>query len=325
LTGNPTSAAQGQDAETLGVEVWRGAVNTWECDEMGHMNVRFYVARAVEGLVGMAAALGLRNAYAASTNATLVIREQHIRFLREARARAPLHMRAAVIEMLETEARLLLVLYHSVSGEPAATFQVTVAHVTPTGDRRPFDWTPQAIDRAKALTVAVPTYAAARSLDLSPFESRASLARADALDLTLISGGAFGAQDCDVFGRMNSEQFIGRVSDGIPNLIAQTRNMIVDTAETRPANVGGAVLEYRLAHLDWPRAGDRFVIRSGLAGVDHRTQRMVHWMLDPATGKAWGTSEAVAITLDLDARKIVPISDAAQAAMRKRVVAGLGL
>ena len=38
-------------AEDIGVEVWRGGVNTWECDEMGHLNVRFYVARAMEGLV----------------------------------------------------------------------------------------------------------------------------------------------------------------------------------------------------------------------------------------------------------------------------------
>ena len=47
----------GADADNLGIEVWRGCVNTWECDEMGHLNVRFYVARAMEGLVGLAAAL----------------------------------------------------------------------------------------------------------------------------------------------------------------------------------------------------------------------------------------------------------------------------
>jgi acyl-CoA thioester hydrolase len=53
--------------------------------------------------------------------------------------------------------------------------------------------------------------------------------------------------------------------------------------------------------------------------------RVVHWMLDPTTGKAWGTSEAVAITFDLDARKVVAISDAARAELGKSVVAGLGL
>ena len=49
------------------MEVWRGGVNTWECDEMGHMNVRFYVANAMEGLVGLAAALGMPEAF--KTNA----------------------------------------------------------------------------------------------------------------------------------------------------------------------------------------------------------------------------------------------------------------
>ena len=32
------------------IEVYRGSINTWECDEMGHMNVRFYVAKMMEGL-----------------------------------------------------------------------------------------------------------------------------------------------------------------------------------------------------------------------------------------------------------------------------------
>ena len=38
---------------------YRGGVNTWECDEMGHMNVRFYVTKAEEGLGVFASALGL--------------------------------------------------------------------------------------------------------------------------------------------------------------------------------------------------------------------------------------------------------------------------
>ena len=55
------------------------------------------------------------------------------------------------------------------------------------------------------------------------------------------------------------------------------------------------------------------------------TQRMIHWMLDPETGKPWGTSEAVAITFDLDARKIVPITQEAQAALSSHITPGLTL
>ena len=128
-----------------------------------------------------------------------------------------------------------------------------------------------------------------------------------------------------MFGRMRPEQFIGRISDGIASLAAPTRAVILETAKPRPRRIGGAVLEYRLAHLAWPRAGDRFVVRSGLSGLNDSTQRMVHWMLDPLSGKPWGTSEAVAITLDLDARKIVAVSPAARAALEERIVAELTL
>lgn len=307
-----------------GVEIWRGGVNTWECDEMGHMNVRFYVVKAMEGLAGLAAELGLPHAFAPRTGSTLLVREQHIRFLREAHAGAALHMVGGVVEMGEHEARLIQLLIHSGSGELAATFQTVVAHVTP-GDGTPFPWSAQTREKAAALTVAVPERAAARSVDLSPVESGASLEAAETLGLTRIGLGCIGNQDCDIFGRMRAEHFIGRVSDGVGRLVASLRDTVSETADSKPKRVGGAVLEYRLVHFDWPRAGDRFEIRSGLAGVDARTKRLVHWMVDPESGKAWGSSEAVAITFDLDARKAVPISDEAQAVLMTQATPGLAL
>lgn len=307
-----------------GVEIWRGGVNTWDCDEMGHMNVRHYVVRAQEGLIGMAAELGLPHAFSPHANATLLVKEQHIRFLREAHAGAPLYMLGGVIEMSETEARILQLLIHPASGELAATFQTTVVHATPR-DGQPFPWPKIARERAEALMVAVPERAQARSIDLSPFTPTASLARADALGLARIGLGGLLPSDCDVFGRMRTEQFIGRVSDGIGRFIHPFRDVVVEHAEHKPQRMGGAVLEYRIVHLAWPRAGDRIEIRSGLLGTDARTMRVVHWMLDPATGEPWGTSEAVAITFDLDARKVVPVTDAARAALSRHEVSGLAL
>jgi len=307
-----------------GQEIWRGGVNTWECDEMGHMNVRFYVTRSMEGLAGLAAQLGLPHAFAAGAGATLLVREQHIRFLREAQAGVALHMLGGVIEMGEHEARLLQLLVHSATGQLAATFQTTVAHVTPF-EARPFPWPARTRERAKGLMVEVPKEAQARSIKLDPVETQASLERADELGLVRIGMGAVGLPDLDVFGRARAEQFIGRVSDGVPRLVGSYRETISAKAADRPQRVGGAVLEYRLVYLDWPRAGDRFELRSGLAGVDARTQRLVHWMLDPETGKPWGTSEAVAVTLDLDARKIVAISEEAQAELAAHVTKDLAL
>ena len=301
-----------------GLEVWRGGVNTWECDEMGHLNVRFYVARAMEGLVGLASALGMRDAFREHANATLMIKDHHIRFLREARDRAPLHMVAGVLEMYDAEARLLQLLIHSATGELAATFQTVVAHTT-ARDGRPFPWSKPTFRLAEALRLEVPQRAAPRSLDLRPSAGRASVAEAERLNLMRLGSGAVGVVDCDIFGRMRPEFFIGRVSDGVAGLGAALRARPGEPVDERPNGVGGAVLEYRIAYKSWPRAGDRFEVRSGLAAVGDRTQRLVHWMLDPDTGGSWASSEAIAISLDLNARRIIPISADDQARLTRRI------
>ncbi|MDQ0466277.1 acyl-CoA thioester hydrolase [Caulobacter ginsengisoli] len=307
-----------------GVEVWRGGVNTWECDEMGHMNVRFYGVAAMQGLAGLAAELGMPQAFAADAGATLMVREQHIRFMREARAGAALYMTAGVVEMGKDEARLLLLLVHADTGALAASFQIVVAHVT-ARDARPFPWPARTRERAAALTVAVPKEAQARGLSLDPVRSRASVARADELDLTRIGLGAFAPQDCDVFGRAGAEQFIGKVSDGVGTLVHGFRATVVEHAPPTSGEIGGAVVEYRLLYLDWPRAGARFDIRSGLVGANDKVMRMVHWMLDPQSGRPWGVSEVVAVTFDLQTRKVIPITEAAHAVLMGQAKVGLAL
>lgn len=306
-----------------GVEVWSGGVNTWECDEMGHMNVRFWVAKAQEGLAGLAAELGMPRAYAANSEATLIVREQHIRFLREAHAGAALRMTGGVLELGESDARLLLVIRHP-DGQPAATFQIVVEHVT-SGDLRPFPWPGRLRARAEALKMATPAFAAARSIDLSPVNSTASLERALELGLKRIGLGAIGPSECDVFGRMRPEIFIGRVSDGVARLFGEHRPGPATTDGEAPLRIGGAVLEYRVLHLAWPEAGDRVELRSGFAGCDARTRRVIHWMVDPESGRAWASAEAVVVSFDLDKRKVVDISEEAQQAFRAASPEGLAL
>lgn len=306
-----------------GVEVWSGGVNTWECDEMGHLNVRFWVAKAMESLAGFAGQIGMSDAFAPYAEATLVVRETHIRFLREARAGAALHARAGVIELGESQARILLVLHHS-SGQPAATFQILADHAT-AREMRPFPWPDRIRDRLKALQVEVPAYAAARSVDLAPVESQASLSRAEALGLTRIGLGVLSLPECDVFGRMRPEIFIGRVSDGVGRLFGETRPGPELAEGETPPRIGGAVLEYRVVHHEWPRAGHGVEVRSGFAACDARTRRVVHWMVDPHSGRAWASAEAVVISFDLDARKVVDISSTALADFQARVSPGLTL
>ena len=308
------SAAAGE-----GVEVWRGSVATWECDAMGHLNVGFYVAKSMEALIGLAAELGMAGAFAADARATLIVREQHIRFLREARPGAALSMTGGVVEIGESDARLLLLLRHA-DGQLAASFQTVVDHAT-AHDGRAFPWPARVLARAEALKVAVPPEAASRSVALDPVKSRASVARADQIGLRRTGLGAVSAADCDGFGRMRTELMMARLSDGIPHVFEGQRPAAADLGK----RAGGAALEYRLIHLDWPRAGDRVELRSGVAGGDARFRRLIHWLLDPDSGRPWGVAESIAVSFDLETRKMITLSDEALAEADARVVKGLTL
>lgn len=306
------------------VEVWRGGVKSIQLDEMGHLNVQFYVSLATEGLAGLAHALGLPGAFFADAGATLLVREHHIRFLREARLRAPLHMTARVLSMEESDARVLFVLWHSVTGEPAATYNTVISHVT-AKEMRPFPWSQVVRDRAAELMGELPDFAKPRSTPIDPVVSTASVARADEIGMDSIARGAFRPSDCDAFGRMQAELFMGSIVTGIPQMTNGFRQAVVEATDPAPARVGNAAMEYRLLYLDWPRAGDLYVMRSGSLDIDAKGMNVVHWMLDPATGRPWGSCQAYIVTFDLDARKIMPVPPAAKAVLDERLAVGVSL
>jgi acyl-CoA thioester hydrolase len=305
------------ETEQGAVQIWRGGVNTWDCDEMGHMNVRVYVARALEGLAGMALHLGQPCAFAPNATATLRVREHRIRFHREARAGAGLHMTGGVVEMGESDAVLLQLLTHSETGEPCASLVTRVAHATPL-DGRPFAWSPRAREAAKRLEVDVPHFAAARSL-IDVANPLADPERAD--DLPCVGQGAVAPDACDVFGRMSADRFMGRISDSTGPLMTPLRRALAQAADVE--RLGGVALEYRLTYGDLPRAGDHVELRSGLASLEAKVARIVHWLMDPVSGRAFATAQAVVANFDLDARKIVSVPADMLAALQDQIRPGL--
>ena len=96
---------------------------------------------------------------------------------------------------------------------------------------------------------------------------------------------------------------MGRLSDSVPNLLYQWRSEVADADCAR--RMGGAVLEYRLVYHAYPRTGDTFEIYGAFDRAGEKTHSLVYWIVDPVTGRAWASSEAVAVALDLDTRKII--------------------
>ncbi len=308
------------------IEVYRGSINTWECDEMGHMNVRFYVAKMMEGLAEFAHVAGLTNAFRARASSTLSPRDQHIRFMREAKAGEPFSMKACLLEVTESSILLYQQIDH-VSGEPCAAYRTWIDHID-IDSRAAFPWADKTRKALESLKDEPPAACAPRSIDMSVApRTTARMADADAISAPVIGRGVVLPNQIDLTGRMMPEFFIGRVSDSIGHLLRPWRAMVGAEAEARGETVrmGGAVLEYRLVYRRWPKPGDRFVIRSGCGFQKEKTHSFVHWIIDPDSGDAWCTSEAVAVALNLETRKIIPASPAMVASLAKIAPAGLSV
>ncbi|MEO1475912.1 MAG: thioesterase family protein [Pseudomonadota bacterium] len=287
------------------ITVWQGSANTWDCDEMGHMNVRVYVEKAMEGIGVLAHHIEMPHAFREKTPSTLIPVDQHIRFMREVRPGRPLHMDACVLEITEDEAVVFQGLYHG-DGTPAAAVRTRIAHARAKSGTA-FPWSARSRRALEELIDTPPKAMAPRSIDPDADILPAAAATRDAATaagVPRIGVGAIPPHHCDPHGRLSTAWFMGRISDSVPNLLYDWRKRVASAANG--ARMGAAVLEYRLAYRRWPRAGDRFEIYSSLADAAEKTHTLVHWMVDPETGRAWLTSEALAVTFDLDTRKVIP-------------------
>lgn len=304
------------------IPLWQGSCNQWDCDEMGHMNVRVYVEKQLEGMTAFAHLAGMPNAFRLETPSTILPVDQHIRFVREVLPGKPISMRGCVLEIGEDNAVIYQELRHS-DGGLAASFRTRIIHID-TAEGTPFPWSRRVLEKLESIRGDTPPEALPRSLDPDapglPL-SEISIDRVKAVGAPLIGMGAVPPQHCGVNGWMQPYWVIGRISDSVPNLLHDWRNRVGQTAGGR--RMGAAVLEYRLRYHNHPKAGDLFAAYTSLGRVQGKTHGLVHWFMDPVTGGPWATCEAVAISLDLDARKAVDAPPEMLAELEKIAPRGL--
>jgi acyl-CoA thioester hydrolase len=286
------------------IPLWKGSCNQWDCDEMGHMNVRVYVEKQLEGMVAFAHHLGMPEAFRTNAPATVLPIDQHIRFVREVLPGKPLSMRGCVLEIGDSDAVIYQELRH-LDGSLSAAFRTRIIHLdTAEGER--FPWTRRTRARMEATKGTTPEEALPRSFDPDSAGwpvAEITISKAETIGAPRVGIGAVQPGHCGVHGWMEPSWFIGRLSDAVPNLLYDWRSRVGQKTKGTP--LGAAVLEYRLRYHRMPRAGDLFVVHSSFGGVLGKTHSLVHWVMDPETGGPWATSQVVAITLDLEARKAV--------------------
>jgi acyl-CoA thioester hydrolase len=305
------------------IEVWRGCANAWECDHVGHLNTRNYIVRVEQSLAALAQRLEIADAAHCVGTHRLLVKAQYMRFLREVRAGTALHATAQVLSWGMDDAQVLFVFYHSIPGQVAATFRLSLEHVEH-GSGCPTPWPERATRAAAALTCEAPREAMPRSVSLDRAEVTTSLERARQWGMRTTGFGAIMPDACDADGQWRLSAFMERVSDSIPHLRnGDWLKVLAETTPGGPTRVSSALTELHAVHVRWPKAGACCEVRSALAGCTERVTYASHWLLDRQTGAPWAAVRTVSIPIDLDARRALPLTAEAQAAFRAFSVEGL--
>lgn len=298
-------------------EVLRSSVNTWECDHLGHMNVRHYLGRFNDGLAVLLQQLGLAPRNWIERGLVIRAHDQHLRFNRELRAGAGFAIRAHGVpgsRALTTYEEM-----QTLRGEVSAT-SVTGLSLLDTKSGEPVPWPASVLRALSSESCSVPEYAAVRGVSREP--TRVRISRDEALALGMLPDylGVVLAEDCDARGIMRESAWMARISDGFTHLV----HALCGSGE-RPDSVGAVSLEYRFVFHRWPRVDDTIELRSGLSALGSKTLQITHHMFDLESGDCLASSQAVVVWFDLVARKAMVLPDEMREQLARKVIAELAL
>ncbi len=281
------------------IETYRGYVNTWECDDVGHMNVQFYLSKLDNALEQLRHSLGHGPARAAQSGIALRPQWDHVHFLREVHVSTTLAIQCGVLEADDQGITVYSELQDCVSNSVSAAMTTRLDAVS----RQ--DWStaplPATVQTAaQGLRVALPDYAAPKSVSDTRALEGLSLDIVRARGFFPIHHGVIHPADCNAHGWMLQGRYTARISDGaahIWNAAGMDRQYLAERG------YGVAVVESRQHYIRPVAAGTLVSIYSGVRGVSKRTASFAHMIFDTESGEPLARSEVTALLLDMSARR----------------------
>lgn len=107
----------------------RSTVQQWECDHMGHLNVRHYMAKFDDAAWTFLSMLGLTNQYFKKCETGVAAVDHHITYKRELMPGDCVEIRTRLALCEGRKFKLVHTLIHSASGEIAASCELFGVHM----------------------------------------------------------------------------------------------------------------------------------------------------------------------------------------------------
>ena len=132
------------------INTYRGTVMQWHCDQMGHMNVMWYVGKFDEATWNLFAMMGASADYLRKEDKAMAAVDQRIQYRRELLAGDTVVVDSAVLEIKPKSITFVHEMRLALTGEIAATCRLVGVHMGHT-TRKSEPFPQRVLDAAKVL------------------------------------------------------------------------------------------------------------------------------------------------------------------------------
>ena len=278
--------------------IYKNSVETYEIDNMGHMNVQFYVQHALD-----ACELFFRNENLVESsqcfNSILKSKKLLIRYLREQTLGKPFSLSVHCLDANLNEIVIFLEMTDLLTKCASATF---VFNFSFHGAKEKNNKFISSIKEKKpSPSMSMPTYGKKKGLlGLLPMDLKYS----EIKNLPKLLEPYYGLLTTKSPSRSkeaSAADYMGTISKAVPHLLLQGKHSIEET------NIGGAALEYEFRFKKFGNTGCGVFVKSGLRQINEKTYTWTHWLIESETTEVLAVADSVIITMDLRTRKSVLI------------------
>ena len=274
---------------------FRGAVETWECDQMLHMNVQFYMSKASASFAHLQNALGLSPARIRDDKRALCFQSLRIQYKSEMRMGECMHGFSGIRSVSDDVISGFIHLFDSRKNILSGVYEFTARYADlVSGEILPLP----AFVREKADALVDD-----HSDQYVPAPMKCMIMPAKHMDhMFETSRSAVDVWECDADSNMEMQPIVGRFSDAAGHVmghVGMTREM------QKERNLGSAALDYYTEFHSPIKVATSLILKSAL--LDRKPKNFIfgHIMIDADTNKIVSNTTVLGCYFDMTARKSV--------------------
>ena len=292
--------------------VYKNSVEQHEIDNMGHMNVQFYVYHALN-----ACEIFLKEkkliTWPQTMNTFFDLEELFIRYLREQTVGNPFIILAKMQEISDNKIVVYLEMKNLKTNAISSAFLLTFKYAF--GHSRANQSLTSIKNDISDSKLSPPSHAIKKGLLGLPNLNLKYRDVSNSPNYVESFRGLASRKFNKKFNQLNAADYMGIISKAVPHLLLQGEHSIDETG------IGGAALEYEFRFNRFVEEGNRIMLKSGLRTISQKTYSWTHWFMDQDTREILAVADSVIVAMDLTTRKAVAIPRKMRAKLEQILIA----